>query len=71
MNANLITGCFIAAFFMLVSLPSDILNNWPYPIKQQSADYRKDNLYLKDKLCFARDRDYSNADLNHFCKGIQ
>ena len=71
MNANLITGCFIAAFFMLVSLPSDILNNWPYPIKQQSTGYGKDNIFLKDNLCFAQDRDFTNQDLNHFCKGTK
>ena len=29
------------------------------------------NDQLKFDLCFAQNRDYLNADLNHFCRGVR
>ena len=68
--SKFITGCFLAVSFFGISLDKPVLDNWPNTIKQPS-DYGKNNILLKEKFCFSQQRDYSNTDLNHFCKGVQ
>ena len=68
MNLNkLLTGYFLAASFFTLTLDKPVLDNFPYEIKH---DYGPDNIYLKDRVCFAIDRDFTNNDLNHFCRKV-
>jgi hypothetical protein len=50
--------------FMLVLLLISAEEQLPEPVMTN-----KDNLSLKYELCFAPERDWTNQDLNHFCKG--
>ena len=65
---------------LIVLLASELVNAKPEPKKQklfsvrasvEGNEHGPNNIYLKEHLCFAQDRDYSNTDLNHFCKGTK
>ena len=64
---------------LVVLLASELVNEKPKPKKQKLFSVRAsvqinkhgpDNIFLKENLCFAQDRDFTNQDLNHFCKGV-
>ena len=66
--------------FLVVLLASELVDKKPKAKKQKLFSVRasvqinkhgKDNIFLKDNLCFAQDRDFTNHDLNHFCKGTK
>ena len=65
---------------LVVLLASELVDKKPKAKKQKLFSVRasvqinkhgKDNIFLKDNLCFAQDRDFTNHDLNHFCKGTK
>ena len=73
MNNILITatGSLLASFF-IASIPT--LNEPPERVSERTefaTEYGRDNVYLKNKECFDVNRDFSNEDLNHFCRKVE
>lgn len=73
--SKLIIGCFLAAFFMAISLPADTLNNWPYqtstPKKQRIFSTRADVDSLKFDICPLPGQKAESEDIAIFCKGVR
>ena len=64
-------GGFIVAFLLLIFY--GILDNQDKEITHKNRvtlSVRASNDQLRFDLCFAENRDYLNADLNHFCRGL-
>ena len=74
-----VLGLLIFALLVIL-LASELVNEKPKAKKQklfsvrasvQIDEHGPDTIFLKDNLCFAQDRDFTNQDLNHFCKGAK
>ena len=73
--SKLIMSCFLAVFFMSISLPAEVLDNWPYKTnahkKQRIFSTRADVDSLKFDICPLPGQKAESEDMAIFCMGVR